>query len=294
MWGAHWSVLKVALQDIPPLPYAALRVLLGGITIAVLVSARGRLRPPARADWTIVVSYGILGIAATIALMNIGLEHLPAGRASILAYTLPLWVVPIMAFVRRSLPSRAELAGLALGMAGLLLVLQPGGIDWGASGAAFGALLLLTNAVCGAIALIHTRLHTWSGTPLDVQPWQLLVALVPLGALAIASGSTIHVTPRAILALLYSGVLATAFGYWASQSVARALGPLVTGIGSLSVPVVGIAVGAVVLGEVVSPVELIGMGITGLGVAVVVWRGGRDRSPSVHVEDLHERLADGR
>ncbi|MFN8623080.1 MAG: DMT family transporter [Chloroflexota bacterium] len=274
VWGTHWSVVKIGLQDVPPLTYGALRVLLAGITMTVLLGARRKLHRPARADWTIIVSYGLIGVAGTIALMNLGLQHISAGRASILAYTLPLWVVPIMALVRRSWPTRTEVAGLTLGMAGLVLLLQPGAIDWAAAGALLGAVLLLGNAACGAISLVHTRLHTWVETPLEVQPWQFLVALVPLTVLAIAGGGTVDVTPSATLALLYSGVLATAFGYWASQSVAKVLGPLITGIGSLAVPVVGITVGAVWLGESVSSVELVGMLVTGSGVALVVWRSG--------------------
>jgi drug/metabolite transporter (DMT)-like permease len=277
VWGTHWSVVKIGLQDVPPLTYGALRVLLAGITMSVLLGARGKLHRPARADWTIVVSYGLIGVAGTIALMNLGLQHIPAGRASILAYTLPLWVVPIMALVRHSWPTRTEVAGLVLGMVGLVLLLQPGTIDWAAAGVLLGAVLLLGNAMCGAVSAVHTRLHTWVGTPLEVQPWQFLVALGPLAGLAVASGGTVAVTPSATLALLYSGVLATAFGYWASQSVAKTLGPLITGMGSLAVPVVGIAVGAVALGETVSPIEVAGMLVTGLGVAVVVWRGGAGR-----------------
>ena len=58
----------------------------------------------------------------------------PAGRSSILTYTLPLWVVPIMAWVTASLPTRRELAGLALGLGGLVLLLNPLAMDWSSTG----------------------------------------------------------------------------------------------------------------------------------------------------------------
>ncbi len=272
VWGAHWTVTKVGLEDIPPFSYGVLRVVTAAMAIGALLGWQRRLRPPARADLPIVLSYGLVGIAATIVFMNLGLGVIGAGRASILAYTLPLWVVPIMAVVHRSRPTGPEWVGLVLGMAGLVLLLAPAAIDWAAPDALLGAGLLLLNAVAGAFALVHVRLHRWSGTLLEVLPWQLLVALVPLALLAIAEAGSIAWSPRVVLVLLYSGPLATAFGYWASQSVSRAIGPLAAGVGLLTVPVIGITVGAIVLGEPVGPAELAGLLVTGAGVVVILLR----------------------
>lgn len=269
VWGVHWSILKVAMGDVPPFTYAVLRVVVGGLVLAGWLLASGRLHRPARGDASIVVSYGIVGIAATVALANLGLVRITAGHASILAYTLPLWVVPIMALVRRSLPSRSEWLGLALGMTGLVLLLQPGEIDWSASGTLVGAACLLLGAVSGAVAMVHVRLHRWIGTPLELLPWQFLVALLPLVVLALPEVRDIAWEPVLLAAVLYSGVIATAFGYFAQQTAVRTLGPLQTGVGSLSVPVVGVAAGAILLGEAVTPAEVAGLAVTMAGVAVV-------------------------
>lgn len=271
VWGVHWTILKVALGEVPPFTYAVLRVAVGGVAIAAGLAAVGRLHRPARADLPIVLTYGLIGIAATVAFANLGLARITAGHASILAYTLPLWVVPIMAVVRRTLPTPSEWVGLLLGMIGLALLLQPGEIDWGATGAIVGAIFLLLNAISGAIAMVHVRLHRWTGAPVEVQPWQFLVALVPLALLAVPEASTpIEWSPALLLAVLYSGLLATAFGYWAQQTAVRSLGPMATGVGSLSVPVIGVTVGAIVLGERVTPTEVLGLVVTMAGVVVVL------------------------
>lgn len=271
VWGVHWTILKFALGEVPPFTYAVLRVAVGGIAIAAGLAAAGRLHRPARADLPIVLTYGLIGIAATVAFANLGLARITAGHASILAYTLPLWVVPIMAVVRRTLPTGPEWAGLALGMLGLALLLQPGEIDWGATGAIIGAIFLLLNAVSGAVGMVHVRLHRWTGAPVEVQPWQFLAALIPLGLLAVPEASTpITWSPELLLAVLYSGLLATAFGYWAQQTAVRSLGPMATGVGSLSVPVIGVTVGAIVLGERVTPTEVLGLVVTMAGVVVVL------------------------
>ncbi len=274
VWGSHWVVVKVGLETIPPFTYGVLRLVGGMVVLAALMAATGRLRRPERLDWPIIVSYGLLAVALGIAMMNLALPHIPAGRSSILAYTIPLWVVPVMLVVARVLPTRAELLGLGLGLLGLVLLLNPVAIDWGGEGALLGSLLLVVGAMGAAVALVHVRMHPWKGTPFDTQIWQLLVALVPMIVLWLVLerdriGQISWDLPTA-LAVLYSGPLATAFAFWASQMIVRALGPLTTGIGYLGAPVVGVIAGIIVLGEVISPLDIAGVLATGAGIVVVL------------------------
>jgi drug/metabolite transporter (DMT)-like permease len=274
VWGSHWVVVKVGLETIPPFTYGVLRLLGGIVVLAALMGLTGRLKRPERPDWPIIVSYGLLAVALGIAMMNLALPHIPAGRSSILAYTIPLWVVPVMFVAARALPTRAEVAGLVLGLAGLVLLLNPAAIDWGSSGALLGSLLLVVGAVGAAVALVHVRNHPWKGTPFDTQIWQLLVALVPILVLMLILereqlGDVQWDLPTA-LAVLYSGPLATAFAFWASQMIVRTLGPLTTGIGYLGAPLVGVIAGIIVLGETITTLDMAGVLVTGLGIIVVL------------------------
>ena len=274
VWGCHWSVAKIGLETIPPFTYATLRLVLAMAVLAVLMRGAGRLRGPVRADVPIVMSYGLLAIALGIGVMNLALPWVEAGRASILAYTLPLWVVPIAAAVSRVSPSRPELTGLALGLAGLVLLLNPAAIDWSSAQVLAGSALLLLGAMAGAAALVHVRAHRWQGTPFDLQIWQLLVAAVPMVALAVViereDWSAVEWDVGTVLVILYSGALATAFAFWASQSIVRAIGPTTTSIAYLAVPVVGIITGLVVLGEPVGVLDLLGLLVTSAAIVVVL------------------------
>jgi drug/metabolite transporter (DMT)-like permease len=274
VWGSHWVVVKIGLETIPPFTYGVLRLLGGIVVLAALMAAAGRLRRPPRADWPIILSYGLLAVGLGIAMMNLALPYIPAGRSSILAYTIPLWVVPIMAIGARVLPLRGEWLGLGLGLAGLVLLLNPAAIDWGAEGALLGSLLLVLGAMGAAVALVHVRQHPWQGTPFDSQIWQLLVALVPMVLLWLllerdSIGQISWNLPTA-LAVLYSGPLATAFAFWASQMIVRQLGPLTTGIGYLGAPVVGVVAGIIVLGETITLIDAAGIAMTTIGIVVVL------------------------
>jgi drug/metabolite transporter (DMT)-like permease len=282
-------VAKLGLEVIPPFSYGALRVIIAIVVLAALMRSVGRLRPPARADLPIVVSYGLLGIALAISTMNLALPFVEAGRASILSYTLPLWVVPIVAVVARVRPSRTELLGMTLGLGGLALLLNPAAIDWSSPQVLVGVGLLLLGAVSGAAALVHIRAHRWTGTPFDVQVWQLLVALLPIGVLAVLlerdAWAAVDWDLGIVLVVLYSGALATAYAYWASQSIVRTLGPTTTSIAYLAVPVVGIITGAIILGEPITLLDLAGLVVTSAAVAIVVSAGRGATAPSGTVDE---------
>jgi drug/metabolite transporter (DMT)-like permease len=274
VWGVHWVVAKAGLAYMPPLTYGALRVAGGLAAVVVVVGLRGRLRMPDRRDLPVVLSVGLGQVAGGVALMNLALQVVPAGRSSILVYTMPIWVVVIQAVVLRLAPSGAELAGLAVGLAGIAVLVNPFSIDWSAPGGLAGAgLLLLSAAIWGATS-IHVRRHRWTTSPAELQPWQLLVALVPLALLAFAlePGTPVRWELPTVLFLLYSGPLATAFAFWASQSITRSLGPLAATVGFLGVPVVGLAAGALLLGEALTPLDLAGCALVAAGILLVTRR----------------------
>lgn len=275
----HWVVVKIGLDYMPPLTYAVLRVAAGLATLVVLLAAQRRLRIPARSDLPIVLSVGLGQVAVGVLIMNLALQVVPAGRSSVLLYSMPLWVAILLVIMFRIRPRRSEVVGLILGIAGLAALLNPSVIDWGAGGELLGTLALLLNAVIWAAVTIHVRRHRWTGTPLELQPWQLLVALVPLVLLALAlePDPAIRWEPAVVLVLLYSGPLATAFATWAMQSITRSLGPQATGMGFLAVPVVGLVSGALILREALGIADLVGFGLvlTGIAAASIFPRGGR-------------------
>lgn len=279
VWGVHWVVAKTGLDYMPPFSYAVLRVSTGLAAILVIVGLRGRLVRPTRHDLPVVLSVGLGQVAAGTALMNVALQVVPAGRSAILVYTMPIWVALIQAFFLRIAPVRVELVGLLLGLAGIVALVNPLAIDWSTPGELGGVALLLLSAAIWAATSIHVRRHRWSTSPLALQPWQLLVAIVPLALLALVAepGAEIRWEWTTVGVLLYSGPLATAFAFWASQSVTRSLGPLAATVGFLGVPLVGIAAGALLLGEAITAIDLGGFGLTAAGILLVTRPAGRER-----------------
>jgi drug/metabolite transporter (DMT)-like permease len=271
IWGVHWVVVKVGVTYMPPLGYATLRLASGLATVVLVLGLQGRLRPPPREDLPIVLSVGLGQIAAGILIINFVILAVGAGRSSVLQFTMPLWVAILGAVFFRVRPRPHEAIGLALGIVGLTVLFNPVSVDWSQSAEVVGMAALLANAALWGAVTIHIRRHTWRSTPGLLQPWQLLAALLPVAVatFVIEGSSGITWSVEVVLILLYSGPLATAFGFWASQAVTRALGSQASATGFLAIPVVGLVSGAVFLGEALGPLDVVGFTLVlgGVGLA---------------------------
>ncbi len=282
VWGVHWAVIRVGLGVMSPFAYGTLRAAGGFATLAVLLAMRRALRLPARADLPIILSIGVGQMAGTIVIANLALQVVPAGRSSVLMYTMPLWVAAIQTLVLRVPIRRGEVVALGLGLAGVIALLNPIAIDWTSSGQLLGSVGLLVAGVIWAVTTIHVRRHRWIGTPLSLQPWQVLSAFLTLAVmtLLLEPAPQVRWEPLTIGVLLYSGPLATAFAYWASQTVTRAIGPLATSTALLAVPLVGLLSGALLLGERITLIDLAGFALVLSGVGILA-RAGETRDVTV-------------
>lgn len=271
LWGVNWPVMKVGLEYIPPLHFAFLRMLLGAVTMFAVAALAGQLRLPARQDWPIVLSIGLIQMCAFMVLSFLGLRFVGSGRAAILAYTTPLWVLPLSVWVLKERVSGGKLAGFALGVAGVAVLFNPAGFDWGDHRVLLGNGLLLLGAALWAVQIVHVRTHRWAGTPLSLVPWQQTVAVLVLAPLALVfeADATIRWTPESIAILAYNGPLTSGFCFWALLTVTRALPAVTTSIGSLATPLVGMLAGAWWLGEPLSATNTGGLALIAGAVAML-------------------------
>jgi len=263
IWGGNWPINKTILTHISPLWFACLRIVLGAVTLfGVQLVRSSRISFPARGDWPIVLSIGLVQMAAMLALMNLGLSKVAAGRSAILSYTTPLWVVPGAVLILGERLRLAKALALVLGLGGVAFMFNPIGFDWSDRAAVIGNCYLLAAAVLWAATTIHLRGHRWRGTPLALAPWQLMAGLGPLVGLAWwieGPPPRIEASWQFLLLALYSGPIITAFPFWAYVTVARALPAITTSLTLLLVPVVGLLSSVLFLGEPLSATSVVGL-----------------------------------
>ena len=250
-WGVVWPVNKVLLESFSPLWAIAARSAIATIALFGIALARGRLVRPLRPDVPIVLSITLLHIVGFGVLAAWGLHLVPTGRSVVLAYTTPLWVVPgAWLFLNERLTAR-RITGVVVGLAGLVVLFNPTAFDWTSRAAVLGNGAILIGALLWAASILHIRGHRWRSTPLDLVPWEMLLATAIVMSLAFAVDGVPAVTwsVRLVALLLYAGIPGTAVAYWATALASRNLPAVTTSLGLLATPVLSVVVATLWLGE---------------------------------------------
>jgi len=250
-WGLVWPVNKVILASLPPLWSVAFRSAIATVALFALLITRGRLALPPRADWPVLLGITLLHMVGFTALSTWGLALVPTGRSVVLAYTTPFWVTPgASLFLGEPLTPRRA-AGVIVGLGGLAILFNPLTFDWTDRAVVLGNLAILAAALLWAASILHIRAHRWRSTPLDLVPWETLLATLILTPLALAASPfpPVEWSTPLVLMLLYAAVPGTALAYWAVAMASRDLPAVTTSLGLLATPVVSVITATLWLGE---------------------------------------------
>ena len=273
VWGSNWTIMKIGLQYMDPYWLAAGRMLIALAASVALLLYLGRFRVPHRQDVPIVLGVGLMQFAAFVTLICLALEQVGAGRAAVLAYTTPLWVSPAAAWVLKERLTPLKVLGVLVGLTGILVLFNPMAFDWSNRDVVIGNGYLLLAALIWALSIVHVRYHQWRATVLELLPWQLMAALSVVLPLALWSDTRpMQWNQTSVLVLAYNGILATAYAQWASVRMTQLLPAVTVSLGLLLVPVAGLGMATLWLGE---PFSLsLGAGmlliIAGLGMQLKV------------------------
>jgi drug/metabolite transporter (DMT)-like permease len=251
VWGLLWPINKFGLYYMPPLWYASLRLIIATICMFLLAKILGQLSIPKGRDWPMILILGFFQTGLFLGFLTIGLNQVGAGRAAILVYSTPIWVTPIAYFFFNEQLSRLKLLGVILGAAGILLLFSPWGLDWSDKKVIIGNILLLAAALSWAFAMIFSRYMPWHSSVLQITPWQLLFATIPVSLFAMFLEPSPHIvwnTPL-IISLIYASLLGTAFAFWGIVAVSKQLPVITTSLALLGVPITSVIASALFLHE---------------------------------------------
>lgn len=270
LWGVNWPIMKVGLEGLTPLWFAAFRMAIGFVCLFPFVLIHARSIQPSRTDWPIILSVGALQMCLGMGLVFVGLNVVEAGRSAVLSYTTPLWIAPIAWLWIGERLGAYRFFGLLFGLLGLGLLFNPLAFDWQDPTALSGNVLLLVAAVSWAVAMTHVRAHAWHGPPLVTVFWQMVLAFFLLAAWAWATEGPPRMSSdtQTLLVLAYNGVIGTAYCFWAFIEVNRHLPALTVALGSLAIPLIGVGTSALWLGEALTVSLLLGLAAIFTGVVL--------------------------
>ncbi|MBI3434960.1 MAG: EamA family transporter [Proteobacteria bacterium] len=270
LWGSAFYLARIALDEIPPLTLAAIRVGIAALTLAPMAFwlYRGaRLTAP----WHAFVAVGILNNALPFSLIFWGQLHIPSGLASVLIATTPFFTLVVSHFATaddRITPQRV--VGLAAGLIGVALMVGPDMLR-----------VLDVNVAAQFACLIAALSYTLGGVY-----WRRYRSVPPITASAgaLASSTLIMIvvaatferpwtiawpSMAAVGATLALGIFATAFGYIIFFRVLARAGATNVMLVSFLIPVTAILLGTVLLGERFSPNHFAGMVAIAIGLAAI-------------------------
>jgi drug/metabolite transporter (DMT)-like permease len=270
LWGSTFLWIDLALDGLTPVQVTLVRCALGALVLGVSCRfARQRL-PRERALWGHVLVAAFFCNALPFALFGIGQQSVDSGLAGVLNATTPLWSLLIGLVTRAERrPQAIRVIGLLVGLAGTALIFAP----WQRSGrVGWGAVAILGAAASYAFAFTYMGRHlVGKGAPtLSLAAAQLLAA-TGLTALALpAAGGLVEVRlqPVPLFAVAVLGVFATGITFYLTYRIIADEGATDAATIGYLLPVVSVALGALVLGEDLSPRVIAGMAVVLVGVAL--------------------------
>jgi drug/metabolite transporter (DMT)-like permease len=253
IWGSTWSVIRVGLEDLPPLLFAGVRMALAAALLVPLAWRRGAFRGISLGAAKRIAWVGLLQIAVPYGLMFVAQQWVPSALAAILFATFPVWIVLL---ARLLLPGERlhplRIGSAVVGIAGVVVLEAPHLAAVDASPLlTVGSALVVLSSIVVALANVLVRRHLLAVSPLAMTAGQTAVGgAALLAAAAVAErGAPAAFTPTALAALAYLAVFATALTYVGLYWLVPRVPIAAIGAIPLLDTTVAVALGALLLGE---------------------------------------------
>ncbi len=272
LWGSSYLFIKVAVAEIPPLTLIAARVGIAAVFLAAVMAWRKDSLPRDAATWRMLLLQSFLNSIGAWVVLAWGQQFVDAGLASVLNSTAPIFVFLLTAvWFRHENTNLRKLFGAALGLGGVVLIV---GVDAlaGLGESVLGQLACLAGAMMYAYAAIYGKrfahispLATATGTMI----WATVV-LVPTAAVVDAPW-TLRPSAEALLAVAVLAIVCTGAALMIYFRLLRTVGSIGTASQSYLRAGVGVILGIVFLGEVLTISIAAGIAAALMGMALINW-----------------------
>ena len=257
LWGCNWPVLKIAVSEMPVFTFRSISLASGIIGMFFVCWLEGKPWRLPRRDIMPCFYVAITTITGWNLASTLGLQHMAPGRASILAFTMPLWAALLAVPMLKERLTGLRIIGLILGLAGMALLIWPDRASLALD--PLGPIYMIAAAVLWALGTVGLKMHRWSAPLTTITAWQFVFGTLPvvIGALIVDRGFSFdNVTWHGWAAVFYASAVCTVYCYWAWFRIVEIYPATVAAIGTLGIPVVGVWSSAAVLGESVGLSEI--------------------------------------
>ena len=269
-WGSAFAVVKVGLGYSPPLLFAGLRTLIGGLAMVLAAFLWGG-SPNLRRDWPVFLLLALFNVVLFIGFQTYAIVYLPSGSAAVLVYLQPILVGLLAWPILGETLTVAKITGLLLGFSGIVAV-SAGSLS-GAAGALspLGVTLGAVSALCWALGTVYFKKYEARVSTL----WAVAVPFVAGGAVLTAFGLSVEEwgeitwnTPF-VASILYSGLVGISLAWVIWFALVRAGEASRVASYIFVVPLTAVLIGVLFLEEPLGYTLLIGAAFVVSGIYLV-------------------------
>ena len=266
--GTNPVAVKLAVLDVPPLPFVAMRFLLAGLVLLPVALLFGRGREVGRKDLFSMAGVGFVGVGMSNVAFTLGVSMTTASDTALIYAAAPIWGILLGLALGVERPTLWGIGGVALAFLGVGVVVY-GGLGGGGGSSLEGDLLVVVATVCwGSYAVLSLPLlRTYS--PIVVASYTMLfggLAALPLSLPGFVVAEWGEVGGEAWGAVAYSTLLVAAYGFWAWQWGVSRVGANRVLVYQYLITLVGVASGVGLLGESLTINKILGGAVILLGV----------------------------
>jgi drug/metabolite transporter (DMT)-like permease len=267
IWGTNWPLFSVALAELPVFTFRTIVLTAAIVMLYAIVRWRRESLavPPGR--WPHLIAASAMNIFVWNIATSLAVLYIPSGHASVLSYTMPLWVALIgLVWFRQKLTGRLALA-ITIGAVAVVALMAPNFASY--ANAPWGLFWGLFAGFCWAIGTFIVKRTNWQGMDLSLTFWQVVVSFPPiaLGAAIFDGLPAQWPSAQALTATIYTGAIPMALGTAAWFLLVKILPAQVAALSSIAIPIVAVISGVLILAE---PLSLL-QGIAIASTVVSLW-----------------------
>jgi len=278
IWGSSYLFIKIGLNDLQPFTLVAVRLALGAAGMWIIVAV---MRLPLPRDWKTIAKLSLLGFTNTtlpFVLITWGETRIDSGVASVLNATVPLFSLIIAHFfLEDEKITWLRLGGLTTGFLGIVLIFSEhigdifGGGDAGSAMTLLAQLAVIGASVAYAGSSVFAKTQVKKIHPMMVAGFQLGSAFVwsAISAVVVEWPLQIQMSNQSVFALAWLGILGTCIAYVIYFHLINVWGATRTTLVTYLIPVLGVSLGALVLGEQADWRLLAGFALIASGIGLV-------------------------
>ncbi len=274
--GGNFTSLKFALDHTTPVLLAAMRTVIGGSFLVAFAFFRGERLPRRIDDLARIFVVGLSITTVSSGLLVFGVNRVPAGVASLMSSTMPLFTAVLTVLLLRGAIPRLGQLGLLVGFAGTAVLASP---SLSGSAAVVGIFSLLISALAWAFGTVFMKWKDFSRiSPIMLVGVQLIMSafmLLPFAFLVEGTANT-DWSIGLLVPLLYSSIPANAVTFSLMATVVRRATPTQAAASAYLIPVFGVLFGWLIRGEALGFAEALGGILVVAGVYLVVTANVRD------------------